>query len=207
MNYLQIFCMALALSGLFNQATYASNYHLEYNGVNGSVDAFFTGTAAGNLISNVNFSSITVNGIGFYTCCDTFHSSDKINTGAFFGGGSGIVSFDGLQNNFSAQVAHYKYFSQFHQYLRGADTLTGTSADIPSAYSPNPGLYASVMPQNLIYNSSFTDNPLKLSGWKISDLTPVPLPSMFPLLLALFSGAFSIGVFKQSTHTCYDAYQ
>lgn len=118
----KLITIAALISAVFAAPVHAEAiYNYNYAFANGVVvNGSFTGTANGNLVTDLSNISVFINGFAYNSNGSLFASSMGMNGWGQLGwrSGGGVASFDGLQNNFlfidSDYPNSYSYSNYFH---------------------------------------------------------------------------------------------
>lgn len=156
---------AFAATFDFTDTFLATNYGAYWAGPAVTVTGSFTGTASGNLITDLSNVSVFVDGVGFGgngVSVMSFTYTGAGETGFVPGG---VVSFDGSQNNF--QFIDYAHHDGSGNPLQVYDiSQLGLSEVIGATVRGEDG-----------------DN-----NWSVSQVSPVPLPAALPMFGAAVAG-------------------
>ncbi|HZV65973.1 MAG TPA: PEP-CTERM sorting domain-containing protein [Telluria sp.] len=143
--------------------TQASNYDFSYVFTTGDViTGSFDGTANGNLITIQSNLAISLDGVAF----DGSGALISRGVAGIFASGPGIVSLNGLENNFIAFDSNFTNFLVMAPFNGGATDVANYST-LNAANADGPG----------------AEGPYDASRWTIAAVSTVPEPPTYALLL------------------------
>ncbi|QYF93744.1 PEP-CTERM sorting domain-containing protein [Massilia sp. PAMC28688] len=150
-------------------------YNYSYAFGNGVlIEGSFTGTANGNLITNLSNITASINGIAYNGSGNLYASSMHRTSDYYYGytwvSGGGVVSFDGLQNNFLFIDADYPNSYSYTNYFYD---ISNPSRQI---YASGKGLYGND------YNYNYYTNGYTPGVWTLSAANEVPEPTSVLLM-------------------------
>jgi PEP-CTERM motif len=120
-----------ALVSLLASAAQASTiFDYSFTGTDGDlVSGSFSGTANGNLITNLSNITASLNGTVFSGSGNLFGSSHNATTWNWQSGGA-VASFNGLQNNFLFIDADYPNSTYFSNYFYSVSNIYNSYASV-----------------------------------------------------------------------------
>jgi hypothetical protein len=165
--------ISAAFAAPLAQAGAVYNYSYAFgNGV--LVEGSFTGTANGNLVSNLSNISASINGVAYNGSGNLFASSmQKVNGyyGAYYTwvSGGGVASFDGLQNNFLFIDVDYPNSYSYTNYFYD---VSNPSRQV---YASGKGLYGNDYSYNYnYYSQNYTKGVWTLTAANAASDVPEP---------------------------------
>jgi hypothetical protein len=165
-----VFLAILVLSIFASSAAHGGAvYQYRYTFADGSiVNGEFTGNASGNLISDLSNISVFFNGVAFNGSGSLYAAS--LDSNYIWQSGTGVASFDGLQNNFLFSDTDYSIDKTYTNYFYDAYPITH------DAY-----MYAS---RGESWDDLSSDSYIG-GNWSVTTATDVPEPA--PVLLLGFA--------------------
>ena len=164
---------ALIAATALSAAAHADTFHYSFAlGASGTLSGSFDGTASGDLVTGLTNINAFIDGVAFKGNGSLFGSSFLPGSG--FQSGGAVASFSGYQNNF---VFADSDFPIDKTYTNIAYVISATSS--VSAVNLNTG--------QLINTPAY-------AGWTLTNVTAVPEPETYALLLA---GLGLMGCFVQ----------